>query len=110
MRDVHEALVEELRAGRRAVLAVVVRATGSTPRSVGAKMVVRGDRTTVGTIGGGAFEAMVTEDALDLLRAPAAAPLVKTYTFTEKGDDALGMACGGTADVLLDPSGPGIAS
>jgi len=106
-REVHEALLEQVRAGRMAVFAVVVRASGSTPRAVGAKMLVRSDGTTVGTVGGGAFEAMVTQDALDLLASSAPAPAVKRYTFTEHGEDALGMACGGTAEVLLDPSGAG---
>ncbi len=107
MRDVLDALLEEIRAGRRAVLATVVRASGSTPRGVGAKMAVRDDGTIVGTIGGGAFEAMVIRDSLALLAASDAAPAVKRYAFTEQGDDALGMACGGTAEVLLDPTGVG---
>lgn len=107
MRTVLETLLDELRAGRRAVLATVVRATGSTPRTVGAKMLVRGDGTTVGTIGGGAFEALVGQDAKDLLAQRDAPPLVKRYNFSEKGEHALGMACGGSVEVLLDPTGPG---
>ncbi len=107
MREIFEALLDELRAGRSSVLATVVRTTGSTPRTVGAKMLVLADGTTVGTIGGGAFEALVGQDALDLLASPEASARVKRYTFTEKGDDALGMACGGTAEVLLDPNGRG---
>jgi xanthine dehydrogenase accessory factor len=106
MRKVLEAILDEMRSGRRAVLATVVRASGSTPRGQGAKMLVRADGTTVGTIGGGAFEAMVGEDARDLLGGASPAPLLKRYTFTETGEDALGMACGGTAEVLLEPSGP----
>lgn len=106
-RVLHEALLEELRAGRRAVLAVIVRASGSTPRDVGAKLVVRSDGTAIGTVGGGAFEAMVIADAADLMASPAPRPVVKKYTFTEQGEDALGMACGGTAEVLLDPTGAG---
>ena len=81
--------------------------SGSTPRAVGAKLVVRGDGTAVGTVGGGAFEAMVVADAFDLLATPSPLPVVKKYTFTEQGEDALGMACGGTAEVLLDPTGVG---
>lgn len=107
MRDVLEDLLQETRAGRRAVLATIVRSSGSTPRTVGAKMLVRRDGTTVGTIGGGAFEALVGQDALDLLGRLDAQPFVKRYTFTDQGEDALGMACGGTAEVLLDPTGPG---
>jgi xanthine dehydrogenase accessory factor len=107
LRDVLEAFLDEWRSGRRAVLATVVRASGSTPRTVGARMVVLADGSTFGTIGGGAFEAVVTGDAKALLEKPDPAPEVKRYTFTEHGDDALGMACGGTAEVLLEASGAG---
>lgn len=109
MREVLEALLSEIRSGRRAVLATIVRATGSTPRTVGARMLVRSGGTTLGTIGGGAFEAMVAEDAADLLTRPDPAPLVKRYAFREEGEDALGMACGGTAEVLLEAAGTGPA-
>lgn len=107
MRKVLEAFLDECRAGRVAVLTTVVRATGSTPRGPGARMLVRPDGSTTGTIGGGAFEAMVVRDALDLLRAEAREPAIKRYAFTEEGADALGMACGGNAEVLLEPSSPG---
>ncbi|HEX6851496.1 MAG TPA: XdhC family protein [Candidatus Polarisedimenticolaceae bacterium] len=102
MRDVLEALLDEMRAGRACVLATVVRASGSTPRTAGARMLVRGDGSTLGTIGGGAFEATVAADAADLLKDADGAPAVKRYVFTEHGDGALGMACGGTAEVLLE--------
>src|SRR5262245_3376822 len=70
-------------------------------------MLVRADRTTLGTIGGGAFEAMVAEDAAGLLARPDPAAVVKRYAFREEGEDALGMACGGTAEVLLETAGAG---
>ncbi len=103
--EVFEALVEEARAGRRAALATIVRSTGSTPRGVAARMVVLADGLTVGTVGGGAFEALIRQDALDLLAEADPVPSVKRYTFTEKGEEALGMACGGTAEVLLEVAG-----
>jgi xanthine dehydrogenase accessory factor len=107
LRDVLEAFLDELRSGRRAVLATIVRASGSTPRTMGARMLVRADGSCYGTIGGGAFEAMVVDDAKELLLAPEPAPALKRYAFTEKGEDALGMACGGTAEVLLEAIGRG---
>jgi len=107
VREVLEAFLDELRAGRRAVLATIVRASGSTPRTMGARMLVRADGTTRGTIGGGAFEAMVAADAAELLGQADSAPLLKRYTFTEHGADALGMVCGGTAEVLLEAAGAG---
>jgi xanthine dehydrogenase accessory factor len=107
VRPVLEAFLEELAAGRRAALATIVRATGSTPRTVGARMLVRADGTASGTIGGGAFEALVSADARDLLLGEAPAPIVKRYAFTEEGKDALGMACGGAAEVLIEVGGAG---
>jgi len=70
-------------------------------------MLVRADGSTVGTIGGGAFEAMVACDAKELLEGPEVQAAVKRYVFTEQGEDALGMACGGTAEVLLEAAGRG---
>ena len=107
VRDVLEAFLDEIKSGRRAVLATIVRASGSTPRTIGARMLVRSDGSSCGTIGGGAFEAMVVGDAKALLARPDPAPEVKRYTFTEQGDDALGMACGGAAEVLLEAADRG---
>jgi len=107
LRDVLQAFLDEIRSGRRAVLATIVRATGSTPRTVGARMVVRADGSCFGTIGGGAFEAMVACDAKELLAQAQPTPEIKRYTFTEQGENALGMACGGTAEVLLEAAGSG---
>ena len=104
MRDVLEAFLDEMRSGRRAVLATIVRASGSTPRTVGARMMVREGGPPFGTIGGGAFEAMVIADAMELLADTEGTPRVKRYAFTDRGEDALGMACGGTAEVLLEAS------
>jgi len=89
------------------VLATIVRASGSTPRTAGARMIVRADGSSSGTIGGGAFEAMVVCDAKELLAGADLAPALKRYTFTEQGEDALGMACGGTAEVFLEAAGRG---
>lgn len=108
MREVLEALLDELKSGRRAVLATIVRASGSTPRTVGARMIVRADGSTFATIGGGAFEALIVGDARDLLaQARSGAPVVKRYTLTNQGEGATGMACGGNADVLLEVVGRG---
>jgi len=107
LREVLEAFLDEIRSGRRAVLATIVRSSGSTPRTVGARMIVRGDGSSFGTIGGGAFEAMIVCDAEELLSRNAPTPTLKRYTFTEEGENALGMACGGTAEVLLEAADRG---
>jgi len=107
MRNVLEALLDEIRSGRTAVVGTVVRSSGSTPRTAGAKMLIGADRSTVGTIGGGAFEAMVIEDAVELLQDTAELTRLRKYDFTDQGENALGMACGGSAEVFLERVGPG---
>ena len=49
-------------------------------------MLVRADGSIVGTIGGGASEALVVEDARERASGGAAGPTVKRYSFTEKRD------------------------
>ena len=56
MDDVFNAVAGVLAAGDRAVLLTIVRANGSTPQRVGAKMLLYDDGRTVGTIGGGCYE------------------------------------------------------
>jgi xanthine dehydrogenase accessory factor len=52
------------------------------------------------SIGGGAFEALVIEDAKEAIRTGRG--FEKEYRFTEQGDEATGMVCGGSARVLFE--------
>ena len=89
-----------LRAGRVLAVATVVGRQGSTPRSSGAKMIVTESGETVFSVGGGAFEALVIEDAKEAIGAGRG--FEKEYRFTEQGDGATGMVCGGSARVLFE--------
>ena len=51
-----DAVAGVLARGERAALVTIVRASGSTPQRVGAKMLVLEDGRLVGTIGGGCYE------------------------------------------------------
>jgi xanthine dehydrogenase accessory factor len=97
MREVWLKLVECLERGIPCALATVVRTAGSVPREPGAKMLVLGDGSTVGTVGGGALEHAVIEAAREVLLAGA--PRLLSYQL--KPD--LGMACGGSAEVFVEP-------
>ena len=87
----------------RAVLCQIVRAEGSTPGKVGWKLLVRGDGSAFGNLGGGAFEAMVAADARERLQG-AAGSETKRYYLTEKAvqGEPTGMVCGGMMEVLLE--------
>ena len=62
-RTLTDALLAARQAGRLCVLATVVETKGSTPRKVGARMLVDPATGLVGTVGGGCGEAEVIESA-----------------------------------------------
>ena len=62
-------LAEILRQNRMAVLATVIETKGSTPREIGAKMIVCETGEIFGTIGGGVGEAKVVETAKIVLQS-----------------------------------------
>ena len=85
-------------------LATVVEVNGASPAKVGAKILVRGDGTTVGTAGGGRLEQAIIADARTAL-AEGKSRLVH-YTLREEGDDAIGVLCGGEVRVFIEVFAP----
>jgi xanthine dehydrogenase accessory factor len=81
------------------VLCIVTSTSGSTPRKAGSKMLVFGDGSIKGTIGGGSVEFQVIQDALKLLASGE--PMVKNYHLEED----LNMHCGGTMQVYFEGIG-----
>jgi xanthine dehydrogenase accessory factor len=105
MQDLYEEIARIKKAGKGGVLATIIRAQGSTPREVGAKMLVYEDGSTLETIGGGRLEAAVVKEALDTLAAGE--PRITHYDLTGPEASELGMICGGNLDVYLEPILPG---
>jgi xanthine dehydrogenase accessory factor len=101
MPDLYEEVVRIKSEGKRGVLATIVRAEGSTPREVGAKMLVYEDGSILETIGGGSVEAAVIKEALATLAAGE--PRTVHHDLTGPGASDVGMICGGTLDVYLEP-------
>ena len=91
------------RSGVGAVLATVIDTWGSAPRPVGSQLVVSGRGEIIGSVSGGCVEGAVVTEALELLEAPA----FKLLEFGVSDDTAfaVGLACGGTIRVLLEPVG-----
>ncbi len=81
-------------------LATVVNVRGSTPREVGAKMIVRDDGQ-FGTIGGGCGEAEVFRKARVLLEDGAEARLAEVDLTGDFDQQQIGT-CGGIMDVFID--------
>ncbi len=88
----------------RSALCQVVRTEGSSPGKPGWKLVVRTDGSAYGNLGGGAFEALVKDDAKAKLAEPAPRSEIKRYYLTETAvrGEATGMVCGGLVEVFLE--------
>jgi xanthine dehydrogenase accessory factor len=82
------------------VLATIIEKHGSSPRGVGAKMLVYENKEFIGTVGGGSVENAVYEQAVELIRNRES--LVEKYDLSNSSASKLGMACGGTIKVLFD--------
>jgi len=81
-------------------LATVVNVRGSTPREIGAKMIVRADGQ-FGTIGGGCGEAEVFRKARVLLEDGGEARLAEVDLTGDFDQQQIGT-CGGIMDVFID--------
>ena len=93
--------------GQPFALATVISRKGSAPRSAGARMLVRQDGSTLGTVGGGILEARVEQFAKAVFLSRHAT--IQEFEFS--GTDAASMdaICGGQVEVLvewLDPADP----
>jgi len=97
MNQIYEELLRLTQSRRPGVLATVVATSGSSPQKVGAKMLIHEHGEITGTIGGGAIEQKVIEEALELMRHGKAERRV--YHLTQD----LGMCCGGTMEVFIEP-------
>ncbi|MEP2027187.1 MAG: XdhC family protein [Paracoccaceae bacterium] len=91
------------REGIGAVLATVVQTWGSAPRRVGAQMVVSGDCQMQGSVSGGCVEGAVLLEAQEALETGE----MRLLEYGVSNDDAfaVGLACGGTIRVLVEPIG-----
>jgi xanthine dehydrogenase accessory factor len=104
--DIPEIALGWHRAGRGAVLATVVETWGSAPRQAGSQLAIAGDGTFMGSVSGGCVEgAVVTEAAEALVDGKA-----RLLTFGVSDDQAfaVGLACGGTIRVLIEPIGQAV--
>jgi xanthine dehydrogenase accessory factor len=93
------------RAGQGAVLATVVETWGSAPRQAGSQLAVSGAGEMVGSVSGGCVEGAVVTEALEALVDRT--PRLLTFGVSDETAFAVGLACGGTIRVLVEPVGEG---
>lgn len=82
------------------VMATIVEKKGSAPRGTGSRLLVRGDGTCAGTIGGGNVEFLAQKLAVEMLETHRETCL-KHYDLSSEAAEA-GMVCGGDVKVLFE--------
>ncbi len=104
MRSLFGAVDEAIARGDAVALVTIVRAQGSTPQRVGARMIVYEDGRTLGTIGGGCYE----QDACGKARLAlqTGRPTLAHYDLNDDFAEEQGLICGGQMDVFIDPVTP----
>jgi len=101
--DIPETALKWHREGRGAALATVVGTWGSAPRRVGSQLAISGEGEIAGSVSGGCVEGAVVAEALDAIEAGQ--PVMLEYGVSDGDAFAVGLACGGTIRVLVEPVG-----
>jgi xanthine dehydrogenase accessory factor len=92
-------LLELLAQKESVVLTTILSRSGSTPRAIGSRMIVRRDESILGTIGGGILEARVQKMAKDAFDHQGT--MVHDFVLTAEDAEKMGMICGGQLRVLI---------
>jgi xanthine dehydrogenase accessory factor len=108
MKEILEALdgwtAEGIGVGR----AVVIRTFGSAPRPEGAVLIRADDGRIAGSVSGGCVEGAAAEE-IERARADGHSRVIRYGISDEEAWD-VGLACGGTIDVLVEPRVPAAAA
>jgi xanthine dehydrogenase accessory factor len=99
MADIYQEILENKNKGEDAALVTIISTAGSTPREVGAKMLVKADGTVVGTVGGGSLEFLATNEAIKAIQTGKSKRI--DYSLQPGGDTD--MTCGGDAEIFIEP-------
>ena len=106
MQGIPEIALDWHRAGKGVALATVTETWGSAPRRIGAQLVISSDAEMEGSVSGGCVEGAVVVEALEALEDGK--PRMLEYGVSDGDAFAVGLACGGTIKVLVEPIGPAL--
>ena len=93
--------------GTGAAVATVIRTWGSAPRPVGSQLAVSGEGDIIGSVSGGCVEGAVIIEALNTLKTGK--NVILEYGVSDEDAFAVGLACGGNIQILVEPVGSGLS-
>jgi xanthine dehydrogenase accessory factor len=102
MKEVLDDIERWRSAGHRVAVARVVALEGSGPRDPGATMAVSDSGEVAGSVSGGCVEGAVVEAALEVLGGTREKGVV-TFGYSDDEAFAVGLTCGGTIHLFLEP-------
>jgi xanthine/CO dehydrogenase XdhC/CoxF family maturation factor len=100
--EIFKKLAELKKQGIDAALATIIETSGSTPRGVGAKMIICADGTVYGSVGGGCGESQVRSAALRCLLTTNHPELLEVSLLDDLGTKG-GDVCGGKMLMFVEP-------
>ncbi len=100
MESIYNQILQTLKNRQHGSLVTILHRKGSVPRREGAHLLLKGNGSIIGTIGGGGLEAETVKIARNLLDSENGH--LRSFTLVE-GDDPSDMACGGNVTVLVEP-------
>lgn len=99
--DIYEEITRLRQQGKRAALATIIQIRGSVPSFETAKILVREDGSTLGTVGGGCVENDVWKAARQVMLAEKPKRLL--FDLTDTSNLEAGLICGGKVEVFVEP-------
>jgi len=101
VREILDDLERWRRQDKQVALARVVDVEGSGPRLPGAAMAVNEDGEVTGSVSGGCVEGAVVAEALQIIESGERR--VVTFGYSDDDAFAVGLTCGGTIHLFLEP-------
>jgi len=99
--DIFETAARWRDAGKGAAICTVVATWGSSPRPPGSQLLVDHQGAFIGSVSGGCIEAAVIREALEVIADGA--PRTLEYGVSDAQAWEVGLACGGTVQVYVEP-------
>ena len=103
--QIPEQALSWIQEGKQVALASVVETWGSAPRPVGSLLAITDQAEMAGSVSGGCVEGAVVAEAIDAFDDGACRVL--EYGVSDDEAFAVGLACGGTIRIMVEPIGVG---
>ena len=101
MRDILSQVERWRQEGKQVAIATVVKVSGSSLQGLGSKMAISSSGDMAGSVSGGCVEGAVVEEAQEVIKQGK--PKLVEYGITDDLAWSVGLACGGTIQVFVDP-------